>query len=323
MTKNKVWALLVASALLMGCGGSKDSVTARSANGLSDADIDADPIALLPGSAIAVANVDAKAFFTSQTFGSDVASLAEKYFPIGEEAGFVPSRDVDRVVAATYSTQGLDVAAVIKGRFDAKKIADAADKHTPMKSGGALVASQYAGRTIYTLDNAGFTVMTSNTVLAGTEAGIHRALDRIKDGKKDRAIASWMIDTIETKGAAFGAAADFASQPVTSVAVGSLNIAWLKGTKAVRLVGQFKDGSTQVAGSLTYDTEDDANAGASGLKQITNLANLASITGIVPKLENLDIHVEKTSVQYNFTVNDQGLRNLAQAIPSLVPPPSQ
>ena len=317
MTKNKVWALLVASALLMGCGGSKDSVTARSANGLSDADIDADPIALLPGSAIAVANVDAKAFFTSQTFGSDVASLAEKYFPIGEEAGFVPSRDVDRVVAATYSTPGLDVAAVLKGRFDAKKIADAADKHTPMKSGGALVASQYAGRTIYTLDNAGFTVMTSNTVLAGTEAGIHRALDRIKDGKKDRAIASWMIDTIETKGAAFGAAADFASQPVTSVAVGSLNIAWLKGTKAVRLVGQFKDGSTQVAGSLTYDTEDDANAGASGLKQITNLANLASITGVVPRLDNLDIHVEKTSVQYKFTVNDQGLRNLLQAVPQL------
>ena len=321
MRKTMVWAWLVVSALAVGCGGSKDSVTARSANGLTDADIDADPIALLPGSAIAVANVDTKAFFTSQTFGSDVSKLAEKYFPIGEEAGFVPSRDVDRVVAATYSTQGLDVAAVIKGRFDEKKIADAADKHTPMKSGGALVASQYAGRTIYTLNNAGFTVMTPNTVIAGTEAGIHRALDRIKDGKKDRAITSWMIDTIETKGAAFGAAGDFASQPVSSVAIGSLNIPWLKGAKAVRLVGQFKDGGTQVAGSLTYDTEDDANAGASGMKQVANLTNIASLVGIVPKLEDLDIHVEKTSVQYKFSVNDQGLRQLAQAIPSLVPPP--
>lgn len=318
MTSAARWAFLAWGVVALGCGGSKDSVTARSSNDLTPDQIDADPIALLPGSAIAVANVDAKAFYGSATFGSDLAKLSEKYFPIGEEAGFVPSRDVDRVVAATYSTQGLDVAAVLKGRFDAQKIQDAADKHTPMKNGGALVASQYAGRTIYTLNNVGFTVMTEHTVIAGTEAGIHRALDRIRDGKHDRAITSWMIDTIETKGAAFGGAADFASQPLTSAAMGSVQISWLQGTKAVRVVGQFKDGSTSVAGSITYDTEDHAKAGQAGAQQVTNMTNFASFTGLVPRLDNLDIHTDKTSLQFKFDVNDQALRNLLQAVPNLV-----
>jgi hypothetical protein len=314
------WLSLGCMTLALACGGSnKDAVSAHSSTELTADQIDADPIALLPGSAVAIGNVDAKAFFASQSLGPTVANLLQQYFPIGDEAGFVPSRDVDSVVAATYSLQGLDVAAVIKGRFDAKKIQDAADKHTPMKSGGALVSSTYSGHAIYTLANIGFTVLTPSTVVAGTEAGMHRVLDRIHDGKHTRDITQWMLDTLATKGAAFALAADFATQPITSVAVGSLPLPWLKGMKAVRLVGNFQDGGgTQIAGSLTYDTEDDATAGAAGANQLTTMANYASITGLVPRLQNLDIHTEKTSLQYKFSVDDSALRNLLQNIPGLI-----
>lgn len=306
--------------LALACGGSnnKDAVSAHSSTELTADQIDADPIALLPASAIAIGNVDAKAFFASQSLGPTVADLLQQYFPIGDEAGFVPKRDVDSVVAATYSMQGLDVAAILKGRFDAAKIQAAADKHTPMKSGGALVSSTYSGHTIYTLANAGFTVLTPNTVLAGTEAGMHRVLDRIHDGKHSRDITPWMLETLSTTGAAFALAADFASQPMTSVAVGSLPLPWLKGLKAVRLVGNFKDTGTQMAGSLTYDTEDDATNGANGAKQLTTICNLASVAGIAPRLDNLDIHTDKTSVQYTLSVDDSAVKKLLQNIPSLV-----
>jgi len=305
--------------LAVACGGSnKDAVTAHGGSELSAAQIDADAIALLPGSAVAIASVDAKAFFASPSLGPTVAKLIEQYFPIGEEAGFKPSRDVDSIVAATYSLQGVDVAAVLKGRFDAKKIADAADKHTPMKSGGALVSSSYSGHTIYTLSNIGFTVMTEHTVIAGTEAGIHRALDRVHDGKKARDLTVWMVETIETKGAAFGLAADFATQPITSVALGNLPPQYVKGIKAIRLVGDFKDTGVQIAGSITYDTEDNANNGLSNAKQVTSLANLAAITGLVPRLENLDLHTEKTSLQYKFSVDDSAVSNLLQNLPQLI-----
>ncbi len=316
--RNLISLGLVTLALACGGANNKDAVSAHSGAELTAEQIDADPIALLPASAVAIGNVDAKAFFASQSLGPTIADLLQQYFPIGDEAGFVPKRDVDSVVAATYSLQGLDVAAIIKGRFDATKIQAAADQHTPMKSGGALVSSTYSGHTIYTLANIGFTVLTPSTVLAGTEAGMHRVLDRIHDGKHSRDITPWMLDTLSTQGAAFAFAADFATQPITSVAVGSLPLPWLKGLKAVRLVGNFQDSGTQVAGSLTYDTEDDATTGAAGANQLMTIANLAALTGMMPRLNNLDIHTEKTSVQYKFSVDDSALRALLQNIPSLV-----
>ena len=42
-----------------------------------------DALALLPGNAIAAGTIDARAFFSSPTFGADLAKLVEKYVPIG------------------------------------------------------------------------------------------------------------------------------------------------------------------------------------------------------------------------------------------------
>ena len=94
-----------------------------------------DALALLPGNAIAAGTVDARAFFGSQTFGADLAKLVEKYVPIGAEAGFQASRDVDRVTFASYSYQGIDVAAIVIGRFDSAKIKQVAASQTPTKGG--------------------------------------------------------------------------------------------------------------------------------------------------------------------------------------------
>jgi hypothetical protein len=306
--------LLLCTAVACG-GGNKDTVTAHVAGELTPAQIDADPLALLPGQALGVATVDARAFYASKSLGSQVAQLTEKYIPLGEEAGFAASRDVDRVTVATYSTQGADACAVVSGKFDEQKIAQVAKNHTPTKGGGLLVESSYAGRTLYTVNNAGFTVLTPHTALAGTEAGIRRALDRIKDGRATRSITPWMLETVETKGAATAVALDFIGQPAAAAALGSVPVPWLKKLRAARILGNFEEPGMHIAGSFTYGQAEEAQAGADGLKDIINKASVLAFIGIIPKLQNLDIKVAASNVECKFAVDDQAMRALLVNIP--------
>ena len=296
-------------------GGNQGTVTAHVAGELTPAQIDADPLALLPGQALGVGTIDAHAFYASKSLGPQVAQLTEKYIPLGDEAGFSASRDVDRVTVATYSTQGADACAVVSGKFDEQKIAQVAKNHTPTKAGGLLVESKYAGRTLYTVSNVGFTVLTSHTALAGTEAGIRRALDRIKDGRATRSITPWMLETVETKGSATAVAMDFIGQPAAAAALATVPVSWLKGLRAARILGNFEEPGMHIAGSLTYGQAEEAQAGADGLKDIINKASVLAFIGIIPKLQSLDIKVAGANVECKFAVDDQAMRALLVNIP--------
>jgi hypothetical protein len=312
-------SIVAMAAASAGCGGSKDSVgVAHGPNDVNDAQIDADPMALLPSSPVVVASVDARAFFTSEGIGPQVARMSEKLIPIGDEAGFSASRDVDKVIAAAYSMQGVDVAAAISGRFDAQKIDQAAQAHTPTKGGGLIVSSQYAGRTLYTVNNVGFTILTPKTALAGTETGIRRALDRIKDGRVKRDFAPWIIATLETPGAELAVAADFVSQPLASASVGVFPLPWLQGMQMARILGDFKAPGMSIAGTLTYAEEAQASAGADGVRQAGNLANVVAMTGLTPQIKNLQVAADKKDVKYTLSVDDQSLRGLFAAMPSWI-----
>ncbi|WP_394839758.1 hypothetical protein LVJ94_22995 [Pendulispora rubella] len=301
---------------LVACGGeSENSVAPQTPADVKPEQIDADPLALLPGSAIAVTNVDARAFYASATLGPQLARITERLLPIGEEAGFRPSRDVDRIVLGSYAMQGVDVAAVVTGRFDEQKLDDMAKKNTPAKGGGQIVESTYAGRTLFTLNNIGMCVLTSHTLLAGTETGIRRALDRIKEGRVKRSIPEWMITTIETQGAEGAVAADFAAQNLANLSAGPLRLDWLKGLQKVRVIGNFKEPGMELAGSLTYDTAEGAQTGKRGIESAHNLATMASaFSGLVPKIQGLDVQVADTSVQWKFSVDDQSMRTLLKAV---------
>ena len=88
--------------------------------------LEKDPVALFPGGALGMFSLDLHAFYASQSAGTVAAQVAEKYFPIGAEAGFSASRDLDRVLGGIYSMQGVDVLATLIGRFDEAKIVQAA-----------------------------------------------------------------------------------------------------------------------------------------------------------------------------------------------------
>lgn len=300
--------VVVLFAIVTACGDKKpDAKSPQGDNGMDDS------LALLPGNAIAVGTVDARAFFSSQTFGSELAKLVEKYLPIGQEAGFQASRDVDRVTFASYAYQGVDAAAIIVGKFDEAKIKDVADKHTPTKSGGMLVASQYAGRNVYTVSNVGFTILSPTRVIAGSESGIRRVLERIKDNRVKRDITKWMIDTVETPGAAAAVAADFATQPMPAEAMRQVPIQFIQTTKAIRVLVTFKDPGMQIAGSLTYADENQAKTSAGQVKETANMSKWLALVGI--KLQNIDVKQEKSDVQVKLEVDDQSLRQVLASAP--------
>ena len=303
--------LLLSLVTLAGCGGG-DKTDAKSPTAEPAMD---DALSLLPGSAIAVGTVDARAFFSSQTFGADLAKLVEKYVPIGTEAGFQASRDVDRVTFASYSYQGIDVAAIVIGRFDSAKIRLVAANQTPTKNGGTLVVSQYTGRDVYTVNNIGFTLLSDTQAVVGTEQGIRRVLERIKDKRVKRDIAPWMVSTVETSGAAFALAADFASTPIPQENAKQIPSPLITNLKAARLVATFKDG-VNLAGSITYSDAASAESSAAVVKQSMGYAKLLAVFGI--KLQNVDIKTDKSDVQVSLLVDDQSLRALLANVPSLM-----
>lgn len=309
MKRGLSFLFILLSVLFLACGGDNKGApkTPTAESGMDDA------LALLPGNAIAVGSVDARAFFGSQTFGAELAKLVEKYLPLGQEAGFQASRDVDRVTFASYAYQGIDAAAIIIGKFDEAKIKQVAAQHTPTKNGGMLVASQYAGRDLYTINNVGFTILSPTRAIAGSESGIRRVLERMKDGRVKRDITKWMIETVETPGAAAAVAVDLATQPMPPEVMRQVPIAFVQTTKAVRVLWTFKEPGVQLAGSLTYADAQAAQAASEQVKQAAGMSKWLALIGI--KIQNVDVKSDKQDVQAKLEVDDQSLRQLLAAAP--------
>jgi hypothetical protein len=307
--------LALALACTCACGAGQEAVTAKTAASVSAEQIDADPLALLPGSPLAVVHVDARAIL-SAPYGEAIGRLADKSMPIGEEAGFLPSRDVDAIWAASYATQGLEGVAVLRGKFDEKKLADAAEKRTQVK-GGVLVKSTYADRSVYTVANAGVVVLTAKTALVGSEPAIRRALDRVRAGHLERAIPPWMIDTLATAGAAIAAAADFESQPMPQSVKAQIPVAWLRTVKTAKLVATPESGM-RVKSRLAFPSPEDAQGAERGLRQVQTLASALSITGLVPKIEDADLKSDGSDVDCSFRVDERGVGALLNRLTPLL-----
>jgi hypothetical protein len=308
--------LLSAFLLLFACGDKKDPAKSPSTEpGMDDA------LALLPGSPILVGTIDARAFFGSKSFGAELAKLVEMYLPIGQEAGFQASRDVDRVTFASYSYQGVDASAVIVGKFDEAKIKQVAQQQTRMRDGSVIVQSSYMGRDVYTVSNVGFTILSSTHAIAGTEAGIRRVLERIKDKRVRRDIPQWMLQTVETPGAAAAVAVDLGTQPLPAELARQIPVSFVQNMKALRLVATFKEPGLNLAASMTYPDAAAANTASDAVKQAASLSKLLAIFQI--KIQNVEVTVDQADVQVKLAVDDSSLRQLLTSVPQWIGPPPQ
>lgn len=281
-------------------------------------DLDADPLALLPGSAVVVGQLDARAMFAAGDTGAQVAALADRLVPVDDAAGFVAKRDVDRVVMGVYTSTGADVAAIVSGRFDEAKIAAA----TTSRTGATVTHGLYAGRTTYTAGPVMFAVLTPKTVVAGTGDGVRRVLERVHGGGPlDRTVPPWAVETLSTQGAQLALAADFTAQPVAQAAMGSVSLPWVSGMRTAKVIGNFEKPGMNVAATLTYGDPQQAASAAEGVRVVDGwLKLLGPFLGGVA-LQNLDVKTEANEMKCKFAVDEHTLANVLALAPRLLPTP--
>lgn len=303
--RRAAWAkALTAGALALafatGCPKKPDKIVAAGEDkSLSDAQIDQEPIALLPSGAVGLFSVDAKKLIASQ-FGQKLLGIARARTPVPASANFDPGRDIDHAYVGVYSMAGADSAAVLVGRFDKAAIERAADGTQKTPLGTPVVKSTYAGRTLYTSHNMGFVVLTARTVLVGNETGIRRALDRIKEGRVHKQVPSWFDELLKTPNAPVVAGFDLRAQPVTDAT--RQQFPFLNGLETARMVGNFESPGINVAGTMSYGDAQGAAAGAQSLLTIKDMAAsfgwLASLLGIGQPIRQLDAKAEGKDTKF-------------------------
>ncbi len=272
--------------------------------------IDADAFALMPFGAVMVASLDAKQISNS-TAGGDLVALGEKLVPFAQQIDFQIKRDLDHAYIGMYSFTGGDMLGVLTGVFHPDKLEAAAGKgiNTPY---GIVVVSTYAGRKLYTVANQGFTMLTDHTALAGTEAAMRRALDRIQAGTIKREIAPWMSDWVTQPGYPALVASDVTKQSFGKTVTSY--IPWIQGVQYVRARGRFNpDGSMGISGSLTYPDDAKAASAAQGLGNIAksfSIMAVLKVIGIDPLVRNLTVTPSGKDAQFATVIDEKSLRNV-------------
>ena len=277
---------------------------------LSSEAIDKDPIALLPANPVVLGWVDAQAFLGSQ-FGGEINRIAAKYLPAGQQTGFVPQRDLKKIVGGVYSLAGADFVIVAQGDFNADMIRTAADQHATTPGGVPLVHSKYAGNDLFTAGNVGFTVVTQHTMLVGNETGMRRALDRIRDNRVKREVPDWMTKLMDNPQASMVLAGDVTGQP--QVAAMSKTVPFLNGLSNFRFLGNFQPPGINLAGTLTYPDATSAAAGANALRslgQMASLMNVLAIVGLSSPLQNLQVNTQDSDATFVTAIDAQSLTRL-------------
>lgn len=250
-------------ALASGCAKKEDVVVKSGADRKLGAEqIDADPLALLPSGAVAVGFVDTQQLLTS-AFGERLLLLLQKQMPIPQGAGYEPKRDLAKLYVGLYSMTGADIAGIAIGNFDAASIDAAAGATATTALGLPVTKSSYAGRSLFTAQNLGFTVLTQKTALFGNDTGIRRALDRIEEGRARRQLPENMLKLLVTPSAPLVVGGDLTEHPVPNALRGEL--AFLEGVKTLSIVGNFDPPGLNLAGTFSYADPESASRGAQNL----------------------------------------------------------
>jgi hypothetical protein len=276
-------AFLMALGAAAAACGKKEDVIVRTAKDRekSPAQIDADPLALLPGGAVTLGVLDAQAMFASQ-FGERLLELAQKRAPLPPSSGFEPKRDLTKVYFGVYSMQGADLAGVALGNFDQTKIESAADGTQQTPSGATVTKSTYAGRRLYTAEGVGFTVLTPRTALFGNSTGIRRSLDRIRRGIARRDLPAWGLKVLTQTKAPFAFGSNLKENPVPNAL--RARLPFLDGVETLGVVGNFEPPGVNLAGTLVYPDESAAQRGAAKVSETR-----AMLDGYTPFLTLLGI----------------------------------
>jgi hypothetical protein len=306
--------------LLVACGGGED-VIIKTSDGveLTAEDIDRNPLALMPGGSVGMFNIDAPSLFASNA-GARLLEVARSRMPLPPSAGFVPERDLQRMIVGLYSFQGVDFMGVASGNFNPEAIEKAASASETTPLGTPLVRVEYAGRQFYVSANIGFAVLTQHTVIFGNETGIRRALDRIEAGRIGVELPPEIEAFMRQPGAPLAFGSDARHDP--QVAALTSQFGFLSNMTMMRAVGNFDPPGMNVAGTLTYVDQASAQQGQGSLEQLrqglATIGVLTSILGMSQPIQQLNTNVEGSSLQVSMALDAQAAASLLDTFASSV-----
>jgi hypothetical protein len=316
-------SLALGSLVIGGCGSDKE-VIIRTADGveLGPADIDRDPLALLPPNAVGWVYTDARAQLSS-AFGQRLLQILQSRLPVPPSAGFVPERDLERTYLGLYSMQGVDFAGVAIGTFDPAAIDQAASGVADTPLGGPLKKSEYAGRRLYTAANVGFVVLTTRTALFGNETGIRRAFDRIDRGQLGTRLPPWAEESLSSPNAHFAMALDLTGQ--APVAAATERMPFLERLGRARASGNFASPGMQLSMLLSYPDADAASRGANRImtlqQQLASLSFFTALIGMGDPIVGLNAVPQGTDVQVGLGLNTSAVGQLIEQLASALGAP--
>lgn len=297
------------------CGPKQDAIVSIGGDKQLSADqIDADPLALLPGGLIALAKVDAHAVAGS-SLGPTALRAWNKVATNVADTQFDPSRDLTNVYVAFYSSSGADAAGIAQGTFQPAAIESAVEKGTVTIQGKPLTKVRYANNTMYVAGDFGFSLLTAKTVLIGNMAGMRRALDRIRDGRVKREIPDALVDFTNTPNASMAFAADTTGQTVANT-VGK-QVPFAQGLKTVRLAGNFAAPGVNVVGVLGYPDAATAAVADGQVKQISSLAataNMLAFLGVGTPIQTLKSEAKDADVNVSVALDGAALAKMLDRV---------
>ncbi len=295
---------------LVACGGKGAAGPGKTA------DLDGDPLALLPGSAVFAGNLDTRALYQS-TLGPRLAAIGDKLLPLGEDAGFRASRDVNRVVFGGYANTGGEVAVIVRGRFDQAKLETA----THGKDGAPIVRGTYAGRTTFTIGAASYAVLTGQTVVVGSVDGVRRVLERIQAGTSVANPCRPGSPMRSTRRARrWRSSATSRRSPSRRSPSGSLRLPWLQGLRSASGIGNFGPPGMNFASTLTYGVQQQAEASAEGVRSLDGwLKVLGPLLGGI-RLQNLEISTDRNDMRCKFALDDEAIGGWLHSRHACFPP---
>ncbi len=315
------WVTVLLGMVLLGCSSEKESILpTRAKVPLTEAAIDADPLALLPSDAIIFARLKVTPLLAS-SLGPPLVAAAQPFLALPQLLGITPQRDLTELFLGVYSMQGADVAGIAIGAFDRTAI-EGAGRNAATRAHSPITVSPYAGHTIYTANNVGLSVLTSRTALLGTETGVRRVIDRIVEGRTGRRLPRALEELLSNQKADFCVGGDLRVNTFSSGLREQLP--FLRDLEATRILGNFGAPGVNGAGSLGYVSAETAAAAGQSLRGFSGLLSssqlLLGFFGVAQPIRRLEAEVVGTEV--NVVVAFDGVI-LAKMISGLqVPNPS-
>jgi hypothetical protein len=252
--------------LLLGCASKKEVIVITSeGRSASAAEVDGDAFGLLPSGAVVWLRADAKELFLAE-FGEEVSRFMIASLPFAKGAGIDPKQDVDLVIGAMYATVGSDVVWICRGRFKKEATASAIAKNPESAMGRPIQSTRFAGATMYVADQVAMSILTDRTLVFGTQLGVRRVLERVEEGRLKREVPSWFEALLSEKAASFQLGIDLDAQPIPAT-LGE-KLPFMKGLRAARLLGNFREPGMNLAGTLTYKAPIEATEAAKVLNNL-------------------------------------------------------